>query len=550
MAGEAADMAGNDRALAFARQALSEVRPEDVMLRGLLLTDLSTYAWQAGDLETAREAQLEALDVLPSSPQSHERALAVAELASLLMVSGQNADAQVRAEEAIEIARAVGARRIEGHALNTLGVALVSQGSFDQGLHHLESALDIARELGAGDDVMRGYVNMSHVLREAGRDVESLALKAEALEAGKKLGLERSWNAFLAAGAAHIHLLKSDYAACDSLIDYVLGLDPPPESASYAFGVRAALRIIRGDLAGAEADLDRATDYWGRDADIWLNRAPIAIGRMEIALARRDYEAAHVVAQEALDRVPHGSSYRVEKFETLAWAVRVEADRAEHARDVNDGALEDDAIATASALIDSIDGALNASAQLEPQQAHAAHAAAEAARARGVADVELWRAAVARLDSLQPRSAAYARWRLTEALLRSGAPAAAATAVLREAADAARVLGDAALQHEIQALARRARVPLDDVGEAAGDAPVVPDAVAEFGLTQREAEVLQLIAEGLTNREIGGRLFITEKTASVHVSRILAKVGVRSRVEAAGAAYRLGLVSPPTEDPT
>jgi DNA-binding NarL/FixJ family response regulator len=50
-----------------------------------------------------------------------------------------------------------------------------------------------------------------------------------------------------------------------------------------------------------------------------------------------------------------------------------------------------------------------------------------------------------------------------------------------------------------------------------------------------------LLAEGLTNREIGARLFISEKTASVHVSRILAKLDVRSRVEAATAAHRLGI---------
>jgi DNA-binding NarL/FixJ family response regulator len=64
-----------------------------------------------------------------------------------------------------------------------------------------------------------------------------------------------------------------------------------------------------------------------------------------------------------------------------------------------------------------------------------------------------------------------------------------------------------------------------------------------FGLTERERQVLALVAEGATNRQIGAALFMAEKTASVHVSRILAKLGVRSRTEAAGLAHRLGLAA-------
>jgi DNA-binding NarL/FixJ family response regulator len=62
------------------------------------------------------------------------------------------------------------------------------------------------------------------------------------------------------------------------------------------------------------------------------------------------------------------------------------------------------------------------------------------------------------------------------------------------------------------------------------------------GLTPREHEVLCLVAEGRTNREIGETLYMSEKTAGVHVSRILAKLDARSRVEAATLAERLGLL--------
>ena len=60
-----------------------------------------------------------------------------------------------------------------------------------------------------------------------------------------------------------------------------------------------------------------------------------------------------------------------------------------------------------------------------------------------------------------------------------------------------------------------------------------------LGLTSREAEVLALVAAGKTNREIGAELYVSEKTASVHVSNILRKLGVSSRVEAAAIAQRL-----------
>ena len=99
------------------------------------------------------------------------------------------------------------------------------------------------------------------------------------------------------------------------------------------------------------------------------------------------------------------------------------------------------------------------------------------------------------------------------------------------------------LASEVASLARRARVSLDDAPDTASDDPEVD----RFGLTARELTVLLLVAEGHTNREIGESLFISEKTASVHVSRILAKLGVRSRVEAATPRTASGW--PPTSAP-
>jgi DNA-binding NarL/FixJ family response regulator len=142
--------------------------------------------------------------------------------------------------------------------------------------------------------------------------------------------------------------------------------------------------------------------------------------------------------------------------------------------------------------------------------------------------------------------AGWARLHEADALLSAGSRAAAAEP-LRAARAAAERAGAGGLLREIDALARRGRLDLAPAREAPSDRAEAPAAertlVEELGLTPRELEVLRLVADGCTNREIAGTLFMSEKTASVHVSRILAKLGVRGRVEAAAAAHRLGLAT-------
>ena len=96
------------------------------------------------------------------------------------------------------------------------------------------------------------------------------------------------------------------------------------------------------------------------------------------------------------------------------------------------------------------------------------------------------------------------------------------------------------LRREVELLAQRGRLHLHESVDTAAT-PAASSPAASLGLTKREAEVLALVAEGRTNRQIGQALFITPKTASVHVSRILAKLGVAGRGEAAAIAHRLGL---------
>jgi DNA-binding NarL/FixJ family response regulator len=156
---------------------------------------------------------------------------------------------------------------------------------------------------------------------------------------------------------------------------------------------------------------------------------------------------------------------------------------------------------------------------------------AAAASLRGRPDPATWADAVAAFDALGvPFAAAEARGRQAEAVLASGGDRREAAALLASARHAALALGAALLVHELEGVAKRSRLSL---------AGVVAD--APFGLSPRELEVVGLLSEGLTNRAIAERLFISEKTASVHVSNILAKVGVSTRGEAAAAARRAGI---------
>jgi DNA-binding CsgD family transcriptional regulator len=188
-------------------------------------------------------------------------------------------------------------------------------------------------------------------------------------------------------------------------------------------------------------------------------------------------------------------------------------------------------------------GAVTRPGQWAEGPCYAALAAAEVTRldhalGRGAPDPDAWHAAAAAFEAISlPWPVAYARLRAAEAHVAAGDRAAAAEP-LAAARDAAARMEAAPLVAEADALARRARVRVNVSEQPAAEPEPVP-----LGLTPREHEVLLLVAEGCTNREIGAALYMSEKTASVHVSRILAKLDVGGRVEAAAVAHRLGLTA-------
>ena len=151
-------------------------------------------------------------------------------------------------------------------------------------------------------------------------------------------------------------------------------------------------------------------------------------------------------------------------------------------------------------------------------------------------DPAVWTQAGAAWRALgRPFPQAYARWREAEARLDSGVDAAAIDA-LRDAHTAALGLGAARLVQECERLAGWHRIDL-----VAEPVEAEPNALDKYGLTPREVEVLAGLSAGRTNQEIADELFISVKTASVHVSNILRKLDVGGRQEAARVAHRLGV---------
>jgi DNA-binding CsgD family transcriptional regulator len=221
----------------------------------------------------------------------------------------------------------------------------------------------------------------------------------------------------------------------------------------------------------------------------------------------------------------------------LSQAARIEAERAIAARDA--GRPDADALQRSAELRSEAD---RMPATTPADRGHLALVGAEHARAVRDGEVDAWAAAVAdtrAMNELLPLS--YALFRHAEALAAVGDRAAAAAAA-GEAVELARGMGAAPLLEQIEALIRRARLTVEPEVPAAPGTTAERSELERLGLTARESEVLKLVADGLSNSQIAEQLFISRKTASVHVSNILSKLGVSTRVEAAALAHRRGLV--------
>jgi ATP/maltotriose-dependent transcriptional regulator MalT len=555
---DAAERAGTDRAALLSRCAQAAyavgdpARAAELVHQALPLVDEARHPQRAGLLHEqlarclrmlgdpgALAAQQEAVRLVAPEP-SVERARVLGSLALCLAVVDRSAEATAPAEEAVAIAGQVGARAEEADARTALGTALGNLGETDAGLAELEAAQRLAQEAGEVVIMLRATLNRSDVLLAAGRLDEAATVALDGIGEARRLGLTRSHGGVvLACNATEALVALGHWDQAEQVSREALEVAPSDAILALLLLLRAALELGRGDLDTAEARLRTVRRLLPAPIPEAQKAGPLFAGLAELALWRGDLDHAKQLVPEAVPLVAANPRYAAPLY---ALGLRVEADRAELARVRPPGQPAPDD-GTAAALLERLGQAAAGPAAAGIPELAAWHttAAAERTRQQGASDPAAWAAAIAAWERLgQPYRLAYACYRQAEALLAAGNRDTAAM-VLRRAAEITGRLGARPLDAEVQTLARRARLDLAPHAAATALASGASTPAAQLGLTPREAEVLALVAAGRSNRQIAQQLFISPKTASVHVSNILAKLGVAGRVEAAAIAHRQGL---------
>ena len=454
------------------------------------------------------------------------------------MVKPQVRPAMEYAEQALEVARRADDLEQERRALKTRGTVRAMRGDFDAGLADLEDARKLS-DRGGAEMTASIAVNMSDALEAYGRHAEALEAALEGLEISRRSGLLRHHGGFLYGNAAESLLSLGRWDEAEQMLTDGIALDVIGVESTHVRGVLGSLAVWRGDLVAAASHLRKsravlALQFRGAQYTVPLDRI-----EAEIALAEGRPEDAVAVVMRSLRESDPADEARY-SWSLVPVGARALAEAATRGRDLRDSAAVAAARQTLAELRTMaserrVSGTVTAAQQA---QFHA-----EAARIEGTNGCDPWiRAAKAWEDDDAPYPVAYALFRAAEACAEAG-DRAGATHSLRRAAEICDRLGARPLRHEIELLSRRAGVALLEEAPRAGDDDDLPAAVElnRLGLTPREIEVLRLVADGASNNQIAEQLFITRKTASVHVSNILSKLGVSGRGEAAAVAHRLRL---------
>jgi DNA-binding CsgD family transcriptional regulator len=521
-----------ERAIAYARSAVT-------MADGRDNPELAAWARrrlaQALFLVDGKEA--EALEVLRTAwglvehrLPSVTRAWVQGVFARGLRMENRFDEAREHAAQAIEAARAVGSGGAEADALTTLAVLEEGAGRLSHSAELLAKAMQRATEVKAITVELRARFALAVASYEGGLVDDAL----RALDAGVVRAEESG-------------MLWSDYGfelwMLQVIARYVSGdwdgseqaAEPAGRRVSGAMAARLAsagalVMVGRGRFAEAERLVKELRADWHLDLQIALSTGAVAA---DLACWRgRPQDAARWVSDALGWAQRAGGQWRMAGIKMAAFGVAAHADIAHRPANRKDPEAVAAAVAEGEQLAAHAHGVAERgtprSGTLGPEgKAWVARADAELSRLRGPNDPARWQAVVDAFDYGAVYDQVVCRWRLAEALLAADRREEAAEE-LRKADEVAGRLGAKPLADALRALARRARIPLDGV-------LAVRDTVDP--LTPREKSVLTLVASGRTNREVGEELFISEKTVSVHLSRVMAKLGATRRAEAVAIAY-------------
>ena len=464
----------------------------------------------------------ESLAVLPSEP-TVGRARVLDLLAAVLMVGGRCAPAAQLAEEATTIAAGLGENELQLNAQATLGGALAEAGAFQDALAVLGAAGELAAADGNATQLARIQLNAAMAWQGLGDyDAATRAVRA-GIEAAERAGLQRSLGSAACVLLTHLLTATGAWDQADATAAGALELGPPDTISAALHATRSEIAVGRGerDLARDQASLAVALSGEAAEPSPWTLR--VLKAQAEVALQEGRVEHARAVLARALPAVHHPGDL------LAAWELLGTAAKLERLARVRATAMSQPSDEASTIRLRQAASRLPADSPV--MSAYAIWVAAE------LDDERSWAPVAAAWDELgQPFQAAYARLRAAEAAVADGQREAAGE-LLGAAATSARHLSAQPLLAEIHWLARHASLRL----AGAVDATEEGSDLQRLGLTDREVEVLRHLADGRSNKQIGERLFISTKTVSVHVSNILAKLGVASRGEAAATAHRLRL---------
>lgn len=502
-----------DRALAEADRVREPARVARLLAqRGIALHELN----RDGALTAVEEAG----ELLPAVT-GPERARILDLTAAVLTMHGAAERGRDAAAEAARLAVEDGDTALEINVRITLGWALAGTGAHDEALRVLGRARDLARDHDDPVGIARACLNIAETCNVLGRHGEARDAARDGLTAARQCGLERTLGTHLAFRLGTALAATGAWDEAVATARSALERDPQGQAAAELHLLLAETALARGEWDTARAESASAGSMAG---------GPPGPQAVAVAASLAVREDRHDHACDLLTGALAAAGTR-DVWPLLLAAARI----ASLLRPVTTEARH----AGLTAELRAAQARLPADTPLRTQ--YAAHVAAElsalapAADIAGAGLVEMWAEVADGWERLErPFEMACAGLSAAEGSLAAGDREGAAVR-LRNAAEVAGRLGAAPLLDEIRVLARNAHLAL------APDTPIAGNALDRLGLTDREKEVLRLVAAGHTNRQIGEQLFISAKTVSVHVSNILAKLGVTGRGAAAATAHRLRL---------
>lgn len=504
------NLAGDgDRSLAVIRLAVDDpaaTGPD----RARLLADQARYlgfnAKPGSD-----ELLLRALELVPPGTDENLRATLLNWLAARYMLAGQLSDGAGVATEALNLSTAVGNAGERSVASNLRGVCRIDAGDIAGGREDLEAAEGLAE--GDAQALLRFRVNYSDALNLLGLYDESIQVAEAGIVRARQLGVERTTGAILSSNAIDPLFARGDWVRAAALLDRNLQLSPPSSFHGYLMRSKIWSTLWGGDVAGADVLFRRWQPLLRELAGVEMqSRLHLVALSAELAWVHGDLDRAWQEISFIL-----GPGFRPlpgYDLPLLAIAARVLAARRHVGADITD--RDEMRLRTV----------LSRDSFWPTHPAWLALFDAELGGATGTGDdPAAWRRAGNLAGVLPAHLRHYIGLRTGQGEFVAGRRPEAAAA-LRSAVAGAESLGAHLLAQLGREFATQAGLPLAGPARRPNNAE----------LTDRERQVLALVADGLTNRQIGDQLFISAKTASVHVSAIMRKLGVSSRTEAAARA--------------